>query len=162
MKSSIFWDTRPSISLKVNRRFGGTCRLNIQGQRKRQARNQREAGNKTLDWLAYRCYTRREKEISAECRDMKRWQWQRSSQYCHHVKEVLRKPTIQLPTVSRSNQQKRWIVITYLGRLRYATPAVSMVTGTNESSVLTPQFLILATVKKNKCDCSKLLSKKVR
>jgi hypothetical protein len=32
--------------LKVNRRFGGTCRLQLRGRRKRQRRNQREANSK--------------------------------------------------------------------------------------------------------------------
>jgi hypothetical protein len=41
MKSSIFWDIE---LLKVNGRFGGTCRLHLQGQRISQARNKREAG----------------------------------------------------------------------------------------------------------------------
>jgi hypothetical protein len=43
---SILWDTTPRSPLKANRRFGGTCRLSLQGQRISQARNQREAGNK--------------------------------------------------------------------------------------------------------------------
>jgi hypothetical protein len=33
MKSTIFWDVTPSSSLKVNRRFGGTYRLHLQGLR---------------------------------------------------------------------------------------------------------------------------------
>jgi hypothetical protein len=31
MKSTIFWDITPCSPLKVNRRFGGTCRLHLQG-----------------------------------------------------------------------------------------------------------------------------------
>jgi hypothetical protein len=31
MKSSIFWDIKPCSPLKVNRRFGGTYRLHLQG-----------------------------------------------------------------------------------------------------------------------------------
>jgi hypothetical protein len=31
MKSSIFWDITPCTPLKVNRRFGGTYRLHLQG-----------------------------------------------------------------------------------------------------------------------------------
>jgi hypothetical protein len=31
IKISIFWDVMLCSPLKVNRRFGGTCRLNIQG-----------------------------------------------------------------------------------------------------------------------------------
>jgi hypothetical protein len=40
MKSSIFWDIMSCSPLKVNRRFGGTCRLHFQGLRIIQARNQ--------------------------------------------------------------------------------------------------------------------------
>jgi hypothetical protein len=29
MKSSVFWDITPSSPLKINRRFGGTCRLHL-------------------------------------------------------------------------------------------------------------------------------------
>jgi hypothetical protein len=42
MKVSIFWDITPCSPLKVNGRFGGTCRLHIQGQRISQAGNQGE------------------------------------------------------------------------------------------------------------------------
>jgi hypothetical protein len=41
-KSSVFWDITPSIPLKLNRHFGGTCRLHLQGRRINQARNKRE------------------------------------------------------------------------------------------------------------------------
>jgi hypothetical protein len=41
MKSSVFWDIGPCSPLKVNRRFGGTYRLHLQG-RISQARYQRE------------------------------------------------------------------------------------------------------------------------
>jgi hypothetical protein len=34
LKSSIFWDIMPCIPLKINRRFGETCRLHLQGRRK--------------------------------------------------------------------------------------------------------------------------------
>jgi hypothetical protein len=33
MKSFIFWDITPCSLLKVNRRFGGTCHLHLQGLR---------------------------------------------------------------------------------------------------------------------------------
>jgi hypothetical protein len=46
MNSSISWDTTPRSPLKVNRRFGGTCRLHLQRRRISQARNQRESGGK--------------------------------------------------------------------------------------------------------------------
>jgi hypothetical protein len=41
MKSSVFCDITPCSPLKVNQRFGGTCRLHLQGRRICQARNQR-------------------------------------------------------------------------------------------------------------------------
>jgi hypothetical protein len=47
MKSSMFWDITSCISLKVNQRFGGTCRLHLQDQSIRQARNQREISVKS-------------------------------------------------------------------------------------------------------------------
>jgi hypothetical protein len=40
---SIFWDTTQYSPLKVNRCFGGTCRLHPQGRRINQTRNQRES-----------------------------------------------------------------------------------------------------------------------
>jgi hypothetical protein len=43
MKSSIFWDITPCSPLKVNRRFGGTCRLHLQSRRISRTRNQRES-----------------------------------------------------------------------------------------------------------------------
>jgi hypothetical protein len=43
MKSYIFWDIRMCSTLKVNRRFGGTCLL-LHGRRKSLAGNQRKAG----------------------------------------------------------------------------------------------------------------------
>jgi hypothetical protein len=43
MKISIFWDIRQCSSLKVNRRFGGTCCLQLQGRRISQAKNQHES-----------------------------------------------------------------------------------------------------------------------
>jgi hypothetical protein len=33
MKSSVLWGITPCSPLKVNRRFGGTCRLHLQGRR---------------------------------------------------------------------------------------------------------------------------------
>jgi hypothetical protein len=51
MKSSIFWDITPCSPLKVNRSFGETCRLHLQGGRISQANNQREAGS-NADWFS--------------------------------------------------------------------------------------------------------------
>jgi hypothetical protein len=42
-KSSIFWNITPYSPLKVNRNFGGTYLLHLQGRRKCRARNQRES-----------------------------------------------------------------------------------------------------------------------
>jgi hypothetical protein len=39
MKSSTFWDITPYIPLKVNIRFGETCRLYLQCGRRSQERN---------------------------------------------------------------------------------------------------------------------------
>jgi hypothetical protein len=41
MKSTLLWDTTPCSPMKVNRRFGGTCRLHLQGRIVSQTRNQR-------------------------------------------------------------------------------------------------------------------------
>jgi hypothetical protein len=43
MKRSIFWDITLCSPLKVNRCFGGTCRLQLQGRRISPARNQRKS-----------------------------------------------------------------------------------------------------------------------
>jgi hypothetical protein len=40
LKSTTFWDITPCSPLKVNRHFGGTCRLHHQGRRISQTRNQ--------------------------------------------------------------------------------------------------------------------------
>jgi hypothetical protein len=45
-KSFIFWDIKPCSPLKLNRRFGGTCRLHLQGWRVSRGRNQHEPGSK--------------------------------------------------------------------------------------------------------------------
>jgi hypothetical protein len=48
IKSSIFCVKTPCSPLKVNRQFGRTCRLHLQGRKIRQARNQSEAGSGPL------------------------------------------------------------------------------------------------------------------
>jgi hypothetical protein len=45
VKNSIFWDITLCSLLKDNRRFRGTFRLNLQGRRINQTRNQLETGN---------------------------------------------------------------------------------------------------------------------
>jgi hypothetical protein len=40
MKNSIFWDITPHSPVKVDRRFGGTYCLRLQGRRVSEARNQ--------------------------------------------------------------------------------------------------------------------------
>jgi hypothetical protein len=44
MKSSIVWDIMPCSTLKVNRRFGGKCRLHLQGRKISGERNQQQMG----------------------------------------------------------------------------------------------------------------------
>jgi hypothetical protein len=45
MKSSVFWDITPCRPLKVSRRFGGTCHLQLQGPSVNWARNHNETGS---------------------------------------------------------------------------------------------------------------------
>jgi hypothetical protein len=51
IKSYIFRDKTPCNPLKINRRFGGTCRLHLQRRRIRQATNQHEAGSKQISYV---------------------------------------------------------------------------------------------------------------
>jgi hypothetical protein len=44
LKSSSLWDITPCSSLKVNRRFEGTCHLHLQGRRISQVKNQLNTG----------------------------------------------------------------------------------------------------------------------
>jgi hypothetical protein len=53
MKSSIFWDIMTCGPLKVNWRFGGTCRLHLQGRRISRAWNEHEAGSSRTCLLLY-------------------------------------------------------------------------------------------------------------
>jgi hypothetical protein len=54
IKSTIFWDITLCIPLKVNRRFGATYRLHVQGQRiSRAARHQRESRWQAEPCLAF-------------------------------------------------------------------------------------------------------------
>jgi hypothetical protein len=46
LRSSVFWDITLCSPLKVNRRFGGTYRLHLQGRGISRARNQRESRRK--------------------------------------------------------------------------------------------------------------------
>jgi hypothetical protein len=49
VKSFMFWSIISCSPLKTYRRFGGTCRLHLQGLEVSQGRNQHEAGsNKSL------------------------------------------------------------------------------------------------------------------
>jgi hypothetical protein len=52
MKSSIFWDITRCSPLKVNQRFGETCRLHLQGLGISKARNQRKSR-----WQAELCWS---------------------------------------------------------------------------------------------------------
>jgi hypothetical protein len=53
LMSSVFWDIRAYTPLKVNRNYGGTCRLHPQGRRISQARNQHEVGSMQALLTAY-------------------------------------------------------------------------------------------------------------
>jgi hypothetical protein len=55
-KSSFFWKIAPCSQFKVNRPFGGTRRLQLQGRRISQARNQREASSKQNRRPLFRCF----------------------------------------------------------------------------------------------------------
>jgi hypothetical protein len=48
MTSFMVWDITPFSPMKVNRLFGGTCRLCLQGRNMTHARNQHEASSKRL------------------------------------------------------------------------------------------------------------------
>jgi hypothetical protein len=56
IKNYIFWDITPCSLLKVNRCFGGTCRLHLQRRKISQPRNQHEASSKQnwfLTWFIF-------------------------------------------------------------------------------------------------------------
>jgi hypothetical protein len=53
-KSTIFWDITPCSLLSVNRRFGGTYRLHLQGRRIGRARNQRASRSVDTQWTTRR------------------------------------------------------------------------------------------------------------
>jgi hypothetical protein len=54
VKSSILWYVTPCSRLKINWRFGGTCRLHLQGRRITQVRNQKVASRAIwLCWLFF-------------------------------------------------------------------------------------------------------------
>jgi hypothetical protein len=46
MKIPIFWGITPCTRLKINRVFGGTCHLHLQGRRRSEAINQVEENSK--------------------------------------------------------------------------------------------------------------------
>jgi hypothetical protein len=48
-RDSIFWDITLCSLLKVNRQFGGTCYLHLQGWRVSEARNKHETGSSTFN-----------------------------------------------------------------------------------------------------------------
>jgi hypothetical protein len=58
MKTSTFWDITPCNPLKVNRRFGETCHVHLQGRRISQERNERESRRQREEQsqMAIRCY----------------------------------------------------------------------------------------------------------
>jgi hypothetical protein len=52
-KNSLLWDITPCGPLKVNRRFGGTCRFHLQGRSIRQAKNRHVVGSKQKSTMRY-------------------------------------------------------------------------------------------------------------
>jgi hypothetical protein len=61
MNSSLFWYITACSPLKVNWRFGGTCRLHLQGRKINKARNQHWVASRALAWhilLPWRCRRR--------------------------------------------------------------------------------------------------------
>jgi hypothetical protein len=73
-RNFIFWDITPYIPLKVNIRFGGTCRLHLHGRRINQERNQRESGIKQWDvflrnvaWLLHCVISPKVKHLISTC-----------------------------------------------------------------------------------------------
>jgi hypothetical protein len=53
MMSSIFWDITPCSPMKVDRRFGGTCRSHFHGRRVNQELSQQEAGRNRVLFAAH-------------------------------------------------------------------------------------------------------------
>jgi hypothetical protein len=72
MRSSVFWDITPCSPLNVNRRFGRTCRLHLQGRRTSHVRDQHEAGYSLppafmlVSYLAYPSALKMEATCSSE------------------------------------------------------------------------------------------------
>jgi hypothetical protein len=60
VNSSIYWYITPCSPLKVNRIFGGTCRLHLQVRRISQERNQLEIRRKKLlpNWFIKKAHNR--------------------------------------------------------------------------------------------------------
>jgi hypothetical protein len=65
MKNSIFWDITRLSPLKVNRPFGGTCRLQLQVRRISQARWEYESGAKqsSIDFQTTLCYVPEDRNL---------------------------------------------------------------------------------------------------
>jgi hypothetical protein len=72
MKSSIFWDVTLCSPLKVNRRFGGTCRLHHQGQRINRATSMKAGGKQSLPPAGYKHYLRVKFEVMSDSFQVKR------------------------------------------------------------------------------------------
>jgi hypothetical protein len=66
LKSSVFWDIMLRSPLKVNRCFGGTCRLHLQGRRICQARRLRLLSCSLLAWLILQLWRWR-KHVPLKC-----------------------------------------------------------------------------------------------
>jgi hypothetical protein len=70
LKSTIFWDITPRSPLKVNRRFGGTYRLHLQGRRITEQETSVEAGRFTFNGLHGGIYQKIELFITTAVRTL--------------------------------------------------------------------------------------------
>jgi hypothetical protein len=53
VKSSVVWDITPCSALNVNRRFGGTCRLHLQGRRiSKQEISENQVASRATNYMA--------------------------------------------------------------------------------------------------------------
>jgi hypothetical protein len=75
IKISVFLDTLPHSVLKVNRCFGGTCNLRLQGWRVSQARKENEADNKQSSALSL---------LSVDYTALYPWRQNSSSGFCSY------------------------------------------------------------------------------
>jgi hypothetical protein len=114
VKSCIFWDITPCNPLKVNRRFGGTCRLHLQGRRISQARNQSESR-----WQA-RSYIPEDRTLhNHRCENLK--SYTRMYYHCTHKLTLLHKPRFERKQLKthRAGWRTGDSLDLYLGSIRF-------------------------------------------